>query len=434
MKKKLLTLFASLGLLCSLPSCGGSVTNYIFDGDTYFISNAYVDMSNPPRKISFALSENKNVTGVLVGDRLPLEASQYTYVNGILTILTDTILSGNGVTFNVNPGVSILTVTFDDQTTLTREINFVSKFIKNVDDLLSISTNLNGSYMLLNDIDCSSVKNFEPIGTSIQPFSGVFDGNGFALKNITSRYNQSLSNNSAIVNGNPSYTHFSHQSGSPNGIFYSTSSNAIIQNVKFENCEVWGRTISGIVCGTNNGTIRNVLVDSNSSISISTNYYDPNCNAGAICGMNTVEGEIYNTISMAPVNIANTFNDLSTGQMFYAQDPYFADSNSTDGTTANSNGVYSGVGMTWGDIRDNVGLSFKTTFGTTANYSQIHLERVRPNEGADSGSITNCKVLTENEFKVASNFEGYDKNIWNIIEGNNPSLSNCYKTETYPNA
>ena len=49
----------------------------------------------------------------------------------------------------------------------------------------NIRNNLSGNYILMNDIDLSSWGNWEPIGSNENAFTGIFDGNGFVIKNMT---------------------------------------------------------------------------------------------------------------------------------------------------------------------------------------------------------------------------------------------------------
>ncbi|MCL2512854.1 MAG: hypothetical protein FWF08_03040, partial [Oscillospiraceae bacterium] len=60
-------------------------------------------------------------------------------------------------------------------------------------DLNNIRANLSGKYMLMNDIDLAAWGNWEPISKNYaSAFSGIFDGNGYEIKNIT------------IINNDPS--------------------------------------------------------------------------------------------------------------------------------------------------------------------------------------------------------------------------------------
>ena len=53
-------------------------------------------------------------------------------------------------------------------------------------ELDNIRNNLRGNYILMNDIDLASWGNWTPIGSDYSsPYMGIFDGNGYAVKNLT---------------------------------------------------------------------------------------------------------------------------------------------------------------------------------------------------------------------------------------------------------
>ena len=62
------------------------------------------------------------------------------------------------------------------------EVNTI--FIKNAEDLNSVHNNLDGYYVLENDIDLSCFENWIPIGTKEAPFTGTFDGVNHKISNI----------------------------------------------------------------------------------------------------------------------------------------------------------------------------------------------------------------------------------------------------------
>ena len=57
--------------------------------------------------------------------------------------------------------------------------------IYNANDLNNIRNNLSSKYILMNGIDLASWGNWEPIGNNSASFSGIFDGNGYVIKNMT---------------------------------------------------------------------------------------------------------------------------------------------------------------------------------------------------------------------------------------------------------
>ena len=62
--------------------------------------------------------------------------------------------------------------------------------IKTAQDLDNIRNDLDGKYILMNDIDLSSYSNWDPIGEvdvdtgTGQGFTGVLDGNGYTISNL----------------------------------------------------------------------------------------------------------------------------------------------------------------------------------------------------------------------------------------------------------
>lgn len=94
---------------------------------------------------------------------------------------------------------------------------------------------LDGEYYLTQDIDASGVI-LEPIGTMDKPFTGMFDGRGFAIKNLTIESDQ---NNIGLF-----------------GVLY----NSYVCNLNIENAEVKGNFDVGILAGMNLGTIQNCVI------------------------------------------------------------------------------------------------------------------------------------------------------------------------------
>lgn len=66
---------------------------------------------------------------------------------------------------------------------LTDILNGFSR-IYTAKQLDEVRNELDGKYILMNDIDLSSFENWEPIGTSDEPFTGIFDGDGYSINNL----------------------------------------------------------------------------------------------------------------------------------------------------------------------------------------------------------------------------------------------------------
>lgn len=61
--------------------------------------------------------------------------------------------------------------------------------ISTPEELDAVRNDLDGNYMLANDIDMSGFYNFEPIGNETDgAFTGTFDGNGYSIKNLVLDY------------------------------------------------------------------------------------------------------------------------------------------------------------------------------------------------------------------------------------------------------
>jgi len=157
--------------------------------------------------------------------------------------------------------------------------------IKNVNQLQNVSFQLTSNFSVENDIDAgiTSVWNqgqgFDPIGTTKNPFSGFFEGNGFVIRNL-----------------------FICQSGYYNNGLFGTNDN-VIQNVKMEEILIVSgfRNIGGIA-GINNGEILNISV--NGTIEI-----DQGDCCGGIVGVN--EGVITNATFSGTVEGMSSIGGIS---------------------------------------------------------------------------------------------------------------------------
>lgn len=115
--------------------------------------------------------------------------------------------------------------------------------IFDANDLKAISENLDAKYILIKDIDLSS-ENWTPIGTESAPFTGIFDGNGNTISNLS-------------ISG-------TYANGAQLGLF-GYANGAEFTNVKLKNVQIniLGTTASnaylsiGPICGV----IKNTIID-----------------------------------------------------------------------------------------------------------------------------------------------------------------------------
>lgn len=131
--------------------------------------------------------------------------------------------------------------------------------IKTAQDLQNMKNNMTGKYILMNDIDLSGIANWTPIGTEADSFKGIFDGNGFVIKNLT------IDSNSENV-----------------GLFGHTTL-ATIKNVGLENVNIKAGA------GTSESQINvGAFVGTATSTTLSNVYV-----TGTIAGVNTDTNDIY---------------------------------------------------------------------------------------------------------------------------------------------
>jgi hypothetical protein len=57
--------------------------------------------------------------------------------------------------------------------------------VYNAQDLNNVRNNMNVHYRQMADIDLVTFENWDPIGTTTNPFRGAYDGNGFSISNMT---------------------------------------------------------------------------------------------------------------------------------------------------------------------------------------------------------------------------------------------------------
>lgn len=130
------------------------------------------------------------------------------------------------------------------QEEIDKLVNEGYTYITSKDQFLEIFQNggidLNGSYILGCDIDLSDIENWQPVGDENNPFTGIFNGNGYSIDNLTINVEDS---------------------GAENVGFFGVTTNATISNVNFTNASVItpddfinGSSAVGILAGTAKGT------------------------------------------------------------------------------------------------------------------------------------------------------------------------------------
>lgn len=437
----LLTLF-SIGLTTGCDGGGLTPDNMVYTGTPIF------DLNSPSEKLSVQTSIEGTISSIKIGRNV---LNTYSYNNNILT------LSGEELK-EIPAGEKTIAVATSART-YRIDIMICTKVIKTAQDFQNINDNLDGIYVLGNDIDLSTISNFEPLGyffteedRNNKYFHGVLDGNGYTIKNANVCYCSDLTTNKPNYEGNYSFKSPAHQAGDNIGIFQMIGSSGIVRNVVFKDCNVSARTIAGIIAGNCAGTIQNCVVDGG-TVNIATHFWDDDCNVGGIAGICAGSGTISNVISTAKATINGTYVDWSKdyvghkatgGEHTSDDDPWwtFWGANKVEGTsstlakdsnTHNTNGVYSGVGKVWGSVSNCYSLSYQVTpFQQTArdvDFGQTHLAANKPASGdSDMGQINNCSTKTVDELKdhSATSYSAFDSTIWNIRDGRIPNIKAIY--------
>ena len=156
--------------------------------------------------------------------------------------------------------------------------NFYNPEIRDWYDLDDVRDNLAGNYTLMNDLDSTTAgytelasptanegKGWQPIGTDDDPFTGVFDGQGYEIRNL-------------FIN--------SPDEGDV-GLFGYVEQSGGIENIGVTNATVIGKNLVGSLVGYNFGIVSN----SHSSSSVTGNSF----HVGGLVGGN--EGIVTNSCS-----------------------------------------------------------------------------------------------------------------------------------------
>ncbi len=124
---------------------------------------------------------------------------------------------------------------------LTSVSAFAQKEISTEAQLKAIATNLNGHYVLTQDITLSDAE-WTPIGTSSDPFTGTLDGQGHTIKGLT------------VGNG-------ANNDANKNKAFFGFTNGATVKNIAFTSAVVKGHEQAAIVVAqATSSTLSNIYV------------------------------------------------------------------------------------------------------------------------------------------------------------------------------
>ncbi len=431
---------ALVALLLVFGACGGNGTSTVIEPKETYTATVIYDHSAQPYDVAVQTSLTGSVDSVKIG-RNTAEKNQYKYENGTLAI------SGEFMA-KQNPGEKEIEVKSGSATKRIPVI-IATKVIKTADDLRSINADkasLEGVYVLGNDIDLAGAQ-FEPLGWYYSEtdarnayFHGVFDGNGYTIKNAHVWYTDDPTTNQKVYNGAGLFTNEAHKNGDNIGFFQVIGSAGVVRNTRFEGISVIGRTICGVIAGNCMGRIENCVVDSSCSVTMSTHFYDYDCNAGGVVGIVAGGGTVSNTISLTKnVKIPNEYKDYGDDYIGKSGDGWdhpntmpgmndptwkFAavdkdDPNGgkmLDSNNSQSNGIYGFAGKIWGETVNCYCLVWQQTpyQGSTRNvfFGQTHKAGIKDESGADDmGTMTGCAALNS---LADGDYSSYDPEVWNL--------------------
>ena len=297
----------------------------------------------------------------------------------------------------------------------------------------------------MNDIDLSSYANWDPIGEmdldagTLQGFTGILDGNGYSIKNLTINRPDEVGVGLFAMIGNSSETtggevknlgleNVNIESGGTTGGL----AGAAIGNIS--NCYITGEVISSDNVQSTGGLIANALlcnisncytnctvsgytyvgglIGMGQNVTISESYSLGDTKADSVVGglagavMNI---NIQNSYSTGTIRELRNLNPdySSAGGLVGSGDLIISNSYSTSKIISNSNS--SGIPAITGGLCGIYSGSINNSIWNTETTGQS--TAVGDNQG---GTESNNKGLTTSEMQDPSNWSGWDTSIWDF--------------------
>ena len=284
----------------------------------------------------------------------------------------------------------------------------------------------------MNDIDLSSYANWDPIGEMdpdagiMQGFTGVLDGNGYSIKNLTiNRPDEEYVGLFAITGGE--VQNLGLENIDVTGDIIVGALAGVGSNVS--NCSVSGsitcNTAGGLLFGMGGGNIESCYTSGDITGLNGKNYY---CGVGGLVGWaNTAN--ILECYSNSTIK-TNSTNDMCSGGLIGRADNSIVANCYTIGEISAGNGVGGIVGML---AKSSITNSFTTMKSSGLTYvsglagvidkdssltnSIWNTETTGQSTAVDDnqgGTESNNKGLTTSEMQDPSNWSGWDTDIWDF--------------------
>ncbi|MFJ8265367.1 Ig-like domain-containing protein [Peribacillus asahii] len=214
------------------------------------------------------------------------------------------------------------------------------------EDLTKVRDNLNGNYIVMNDIDLSKSTSaggefyhdgygWDPIGTEGNPFTGIFDGNGFEISGLYIKdrtgsvglfgaVRQAIFKNIGIVDGSITVDTTSPGSTYYGGLVGKATDTSIEKSYSGVNIAVhltdsgygsYSSFIGGLVGHMTKSTINNSFGYGNISVkkTPAKSYYTTSATAGTLAGIADSYSAITNSYSIGRLAVFAKSYDGSTG-------------------------------------------------------------------------------------------------------------------------
>ncbi len=264
--------------------------------------------------------------------------------------------------------------------------------IYTAEDLDNVRNDLDGKYILMNDIDLSVYENWEPIGDESTPFSGEMNGGGYKILNISSdggvfdRLDGALIRNLGVCKCNINL--YIGVINRYSGIVANQISDSVIENCYAE----------GTICATTGNGPLAIAYDfcPGGLVGFSENSLFKNCFAFTSFSLEYTVMSIYAAGGLAGESKNSEFICC------YAV-PEFKESFIGYGNTEGMN-IYTG-GIIGNTVSDNI---FEYCY---------YEESITAAFGTSSVQSSGVTGLSEDELKLQTSYIGFDfENIWSIFE------------------
>ena len=256
--------------------------------------------------------------------------------------------------------------------------------IRDVTQLQAMSSNLTGKYVLASNIDASDTVNwnsgagFVPVGTTTTKFSGILDGLGHSISQLTNN----------ISSGN-------------NGLF-GTVTNASVQNLILKDAALKGGGYSGLLIGyALNGTlsVNNVMVTGTLATTAAGNY------SGGLIGF-----IFYNTAGTNSANIRNAYSNVVL--------------------SSNARTVGGGlIGVAWNQATSTPGsfnIQNVSSSGTASGQYAGGVIGVYQVNSTGTTTLTLSNAYTDTSLTATSNANALIGRAFMLSSGANANISNSY--------